>query len=278
MNPPVNRPSASSPAAGEQSPQPPKSAVAKPEAAPNSPSQRQGPIPPPNHPKQYRAIGLIAGRFQPSEEKITQGLLLTAEGTAIDTVLLGRMISIVKNHLDLTKPHLWVVYPRTRQEDDQLHVQIVGVWEPETLQKSEFPPEEPADTAAQPIPVPESGYFSIRGEVVFYSLEKEVIIIKIRQSPKQEGERPRFFKLKLQGTLSEKPLRHFWDLQVQLQDSTLVIQEGTDLGPAFKPKKPFQKGKKPWSKQPKRPFNRGDTAPAKPALGSKPVPKPKKGE
>ncbi|WP_445241346.1 hypothetical protein [Microcoleus vaginatus] len=99
---------------------------------------RQHPIPPPSEPRQYRAVGLVRGRYTQSEEQFTRGMLIAADGTAIDAVLLGRVMSLVKNHLDLEQEHLWVVYPRTRQEDGNLHAQIMGVWEPETLKK---PPE-----------------------------------------------------------------------------------------------------------------------------------------
>ena len=201
--------------------------------APDS-SARQQPIPPPSSPKQYRAIGLIKGQYQ-FQEQMTRGVLTTAEGTAIEAVLLGRVISLIKNHLDLEQEHLWVVYPRTRQESDQLHVQIVGVWEPETL----------ASESPQLHSHPENGYFSVRGEVVYCSQEKETVIVKIRQSPKRDAEKPKFFKVKLQGTLPDKPVNHFWDLQVQLQGQTLVIQEATDMG-LLPRKKPFRRqGRKP---------------------------------
>lgn len=96
---------------------------------------RQHPIAPPSEPKQYRAIGLVRGRYQPSTEQFTRGSLQTPDGSEIDAVLLGRVMSLLKNHLDLEEEHLWVVYPRTRQENDDLHIQIMGVWEPETLRK-----------------------------------------------------------------------------------------------------------------------------------------------
>ncbi|MGL5195357.1 MAG: hypothetical protein ACRC8Y_17385, partial [Chroococcales cyanobacterium] len=72
---------------------------------------RPHPIPLPSEPKQYRAIGLVAGRYQPSEEQFTRGNLITPEGTAIDAVLLGKVMSLVKNHLSDQEDHLWVVYP-----------------------------------------------------------------------------------------------------------------------------------------------------------------------
>ena len=206
------------------------------------------PIPAPSHPKQFRAIGVVKGIFLPSQEKLTQGALLTSQETAIDTVLLGKMISLVKKHLDITKPHLWVVYPRTRQEDDQLHFQIAGVWEPETLQ---LPLDKNSDAI---IPTVEDGYFSIRGEVIFYSVEKETVIIKIRQSAKKQGEKPKFFKLKLKGVLPDRPLHQFWDLRISLQGTSLTIKEGTSLGPVSK-RKVFKKDlnkSKSWSKKPRR--------------------------
>lgn len=95
------------------------------------------PIPTPSEPMQYRAIGLVRGRYEPSEEQFTKGNLIATDGTILDSVLLGRVMSLVKNHIDLTTDHLWVVYPRTR--DEHLHLQIMGVWEPETLHQEEDP-------------------------------------------------------------------------------------------------------------------------------------------
>lgn len=193
--------------------------------------ERKLPIPPPSHPRQYRAIGLIQGQYKLSADQLTQGSLTTTEGTVIEAVLLGRIISLVKNHLDLDQDHLWVVYPRTNSKTNHLHVQIVGVWEPETLSQT-------GKVAEQSTEKIEDGYFSVRGEVVYYSEEKEVIVVKIKQFPKKEGEKPKFFKVELKGTLPGKPLHHFWDLKVRLAGETLTIEEGKDLG-ALPVKKKF---------------------------------------
>ena len=96
-------------------------------------SVRQHPIPPASEPMQYRAIGLVHGKYTPSDDQFTRGSITTDDGTLIDAVLLGRVMSLVRKHLDLTTAHLWVVYPRTREKVQDLHVQIVGVWEPEKL-------------------------------------------------------------------------------------------------------------------------------------------------
>lgn len=97
---------------------------------------RLHPIPPASEPMQYRAIGLVKGKYKPSDEQFTRGMFYTEEGVEVDAVLLGRVMSLVKKHLDLEQPHLWVVYPRTRSKDGVLHFQIVGVWEPEKLNRS----------------------------------------------------------------------------------------------------------------------------------------------
>jgi len=43
-----------------------------------------------------------------SDEQFTQGTLVATDGTEIN-VRLGRIMSLVKNHLNLEQEHLWVV-------------------------------------------------------------------------------------------------------------------------------------------------------------------------
>lgn len=221
---------------------------------------RQQPIPPPSEPRQYRAIGLVRGQYMPSQEQVTRGTLLAADGTLIDAVLLGRVMSLVKNHLDITQQHLWVVYPRTRQEDGNLHVQILGVWEPENLSPTPVEASEAENIATD-------GYFSIRGEVIYHSKDEKQVVVKIRQSPRKQDEKPKFFKLKLQGTLAERGINHFWDLHIQLQGNNLMIQQATDIGvmPVEKKfdKKSFPKGgNRKFSTSP-RPIAKGENLPEK---------------
>lgn len=231
---------------------------------------RDHPIAPPSEPKQYRAIGLVRGRYSPDPEQFTKGMLLTPDGTEIDAVLLGRVMSLLKNHLNLEEDHLWVVYPRTRQQDDSLHVQIMGVWEPETLKQNgtdatdkeaeEIEGENKEATVSQTAVEAESqdelekfseiqeGYFSVRGEVIYQSQEEEYAIIKIKQSPRKGEDKPKFFKLKLEGSLGDRPVNRFWDLHLQLEGRSLVIERGNDIGALFvKSRKPFNKGKQRFS-------------------------------
>jgi hypothetical protein len=212
--------------------------------------------------------------------------LVTKDGTELEAVLLGRLISLVKNHLDLTQDHLWVVYPRTRQEDNLLHVQLVGVWAAEILaQESQADEsiavnegEESTEKAESPPvekPIIKDGYFSIRGEVVFYGQEDEKVIVRIRQAPRPGDDRPRMFKLELKGTLpKEKPLFHFWDLHVQLQQNTLAIEEANDIGILPVKKNKGGKPRRPVGGKPRGRFqgNRRPVGSARPfKKGSKPI-------
>ncbi|NJP09625.1 MAG: hypothetical protein HC866_09175 [Leptolyngbyaceae cyanobacterium RU_5_1] len=206
---------------------------------------RQRPIPPPSEPKQYRAIGLVRGRYTSSEEEFTRGTLVTSDGVEFNAVLLGRVMSLVRNHIDLEKDHLWVVYPRTREIEGDLHIQIVGVWEPETLKQGENDAENASEDANEASTSDltdsslEDGYFSIRGEVVFFSQEERHVVVKIQQAPRKNSQKGKMFKLSLQGDLdSPKTVGYFWDLHIKRESTALVITEATCIGLAPPKKKP----------------------------------------
>ncbi|MBD2110549.1 MULTISPECIES: hypothetical protein [Cyanophyceae] len=206
---------------------------------------RYQPIAPPSEPMQYRAIGLVRGTYEPSEaDQLNRGNLITDDGHVIDSVLLGRITSLVKKHIDLTVSHLWVVYPRTRREldnDDQdLHLQIVGVWEPETLG---LPGESPAsededgpDEAASEkldladLPPVDDNFFSIRGEVIKYTPEDKCIAVKILQGAKRTPGASKPFKLLLHGTIEGRTVGYFWDFKVKREAKVLVLSEASAVG------------------------------------------------
>ena len=199
---------------------------------------RQQPIPPASEPMQYRAIGLVRGKYMPSEEQFTRGFILTDDEVLIDSVLLGRVMSLVKKHINLDESHLWVVYPRTREKDLDLHMQIVGVWEPDKLNRTASAElaEEAAEEAAEPSaeePVVtedlDDRYFSVRGEVVYQSDEEERLLVKIRRAPKPGETEGKAFKVALKGVLQGKALGYFWEMQVQRQNSDLLITEAVQI-------------------------------------------------
>jgi hypothetical protein len=231
------------------------------------------PIPPASEPLQYRAIGLILGKYVPSSEEFNQGVMLADDGAVIDAVILGRIMSLIKNHLDLEQSHLWVVYPRIRKEDNKLHAQIMGVWDPQLVIKPLTPPTEneplaetksatdepdaktPAIPSIETLGIPHS-YFSVRGEVIYQSRETKEIFVKIRQAPKKKTEEERYFKIRLVGDLPQKLVGNFWDFDVVRVDNNLEILSAQFVAP-LRAKPPRKGGGRPPSEgDSKKPFRK----------------------
>ena len=68
------------------------------------------PIPSVSDPLQYRAIGIVRGIYKPQDdESFNRGSIIDSKGNEIDSVVLGRVITLIRNHVSLEKSHLWVV-------------------------------------------------------------------------------------------------------------------------------------------------------------------------
>jgi hypothetical protein len=199
---------------------------------------RPHPIPPVTEPLQYRAIGVVRGTYVPADaEQITRGLIRTEDGEELEAVVLGRLLTLMRRHLDLECPHLWVVYPRSREEGG-LHLQMVGVWEPSTLSPADGEPAAADSTDASPVDtspadaLPEGDdYFSVRGELVFTKPETGQLVVKVRQLPRADGQRPLPFKLQIQGTVPLEHLRHFVALDLRRQGQELQLERLEVIGP-----------------------------------------------
>ncbi|MGQ9865944.1 MAG: hypothetical protein ACUVSQ_06620 [Pseudanabaenaceae cyanobacterium] len=218
------------------------------------PPTRPLPISPVTESLQYRAIGLVFGRYVPAAGTLTKGKIVTVDGSELDAVLLGKVIPLLKKRLDRDKDRYWVVYPRTRSKAGELHVQITGVWAPAELNK----PDQPVD------PGIDDGYFSIRGEVVSQSTETGFVTVKIKRGvakrmadkprgraespveaePKaevsqlakpskrlQKGDRHSKFKLRLVGVLPGNPVGSFWEVTAQRQGNVLKVLDGQFIAP-----------------------------------------------
>ncbi|WP_448380926.1 hypothetical protein [Gloeomargarita sp.] len=227
------------------------------------------PIPPPTEPLQYRAIGVLRGRYEPSPEQFTKGVLITHDGVRVDAVLLGRLMSLVKKKLDLSQERLWVVYPRTRKKPRvkpgepvpdtpflPLHVQMMGVWEPGELH--------PDEALAQADIRVEEDYFSVRGEVVRYSQQNQRVVVRIRRAPTNLKAAAETFKLELKGTLPQPGKGAFWDLQVQRQGNELLIRQAHPVAPIL-PTKTTARRPGPSARPSRPPGAKG---------GERPTPKP----
>ena len=186
---------------------------------------REHPIAPVTEPTQYRAIGVVRGVYVPTDaEQLTRGIIRTAEGAELEAVVLGRLLTLMRRHLNLEEPHLWVVYPRSR-EDGGLHLQMVGVWEPSTLA-----PEQEAGSSTDALPEGDD-YFSVRGELIYTRPETGDLVVKVRVMPRPDGSRPVPFKLQLKGEVPLEHLRHFVALNLRRTDQFLQLESFEVIGP-----------------------------------------------
>ena len=184
---------------------------------------RNHPISPVTEPLQYRAIGVVRGVYKPTDaEQLTRGVLVDADGNEIETVVLGRVLTLMRRHLAMDEPHLWVTYPRCR-ESDHLHLQIAGVWEPSTLSPDQ-------SNAEDSLPEGDD-FFSIRGELIFTKPENGELVVKVRQQARADGQRPLPFKLQIKGEISLEHLRHFVSLNVRRSGQELHLESHEVIAP-----------------------------------------------
>nr|YP_009530292.1 hypothetical protein PMNZ_015 [Paulinella micropora]AXY62981.1 hypothetical protein PMNZ_015 [Paulinella micropora] len=188
---------------------------------------RHHPISPITERMQYRAIGIARGRYMPTEkEELTNGFIYTRDGAKIPSVTLGKLLNLIRNHIQLKKLYLWIVYPRCR-EISQLHLQMVGVWEPKTSKNLKLI--EGTNVDASMLPEQEN-YFSVRGELIYTEPKKNVLVIQIRQIPR--GSKPFLppFRLQVQGKVPTILLNHFLALDLRRQNQSLILERYVVIG------------------------------------------------
>jgi len=193
------------------------------------------PIPSVTDPLQYRAIGMVRGIYRPQDDdNFTRGTLVDSQGNEIDSVLLGRVITLIRKHVSLEKPHLWVVYPRCRNNQN-LHLQISGIWEPSTLKKDLVQKDGLSGKSISKVDQDDllegDDYFSIRGELIFTKPEDKEIVIKIRQKPRNQQKKALPFKITLKGELPMNYLKHFVSLNVRRFGYHLLVEDFQIIAP-----------------------------------------------
>ena len=183
----------------------------------------KNPIPQVTNQLQYRAIGIINGKFTPHDTKhLNRGFLIDNKGEKIETVVLGKALSILKKHIDLKKSHYWVVYPKNKNTQN-LHLQVAGIWDP--YQFNDFPNDSSTTNFSKLLKKLDlkDNYFSVRGELVFVNTQKKEIVIKINSGSKLKNLKNKNFKLVIKGDLSLDLLNNFVSLDVNRDGNSLEL-------------------------------------------------------
>ena len=183
----------------------------------------KNPIPKVSNQFQYRAIGIVNGKFIPNDvEQLNKGFLTDMKGEKIETVVLGKALSLLKNHIDLEKSYFWIVYPKNKSTQN-LHLQVAGIWDP--YQLNDFSNDSKKINFSKLLEELglKDNYFSIRGELVFVNTKKKEVIIKICSSSKLQNIKNKIFKLVIKGELPLKLLNNFLSLDVIRDGNSLKL-------------------------------------------------------
>ena len=183
----------------------------------------KNPIPQVTNQLQYRAIGIINGKYTPHDiEQLNRGFLIDDKGEKIETVVLGKALSILKKHIDLKKSYYWVVYPKNKNTQN-LHLQVAGIWDP--YQLNNFPNNSSKTNFSKLLKELDlkDNYFSVRGELVFVNTQKKEIVIKINSVSKLKNLKSKNFKLVIKGELSLELLNSFVSLDINRDGNALNL-------------------------------------------------------
>ena len=183
----------------------------------------KNPIPKVTDPLQYRAIGIVNGKFTPHDsEQLNKGFLTDIKGEKIETVILGKALSLLKKRIDLKESYYWIVYPKNKNSQN-LHLQIAGIWDP--YQLNDFPNDSSKTNFSKLLEELDlkDNYFSVRGELVFVNTKKKEFVIKICPIIRSKTLKNKNFKLVIKGELSLELLHSFVSLDINRDGNSLKL-------------------------------------------------------
>ena len=185
----------------------------------------KNPIPKVTNQLQYRAIGIINGKYIPHDShQLNRGFLIDNKGEKIETVVLGKALSLLKKHIDLKKTYYWIVYPKNKNSQN-LHLQVAGIWDP--YQLNDFPNDSSKTNFTELLQELnlKDNYFSVRGKLVFVNTKKKEIVIKICLAAKEKNLKNKNFKLTIKGEISLELLNSFVSLDINREGNSLKLMK-----------------------------------------------------
>ena len=183
----------------------------------------KNPIPEVPNQLQHRAIGIVNGKYTPhGSEQLNRGFLIDNKGEKIETVVLGKALSLLKKHIDLKKSYYWIVYPKNKNTQN-LHLQVAGIWDP--YQLNDFPSDSSKTNISKLLEELglEDNYFSVRGELIFVNTQKKEIVVKVCSAVKSKNLKNKNFKLVIKGEISLELLHSFVSLDINRDGNSLKL-------------------------------------------------------
>ena len=185
---------------------------------------------------QFRAIGIVKAIYKPNNvDQLNRGTLTDKDGKVIDTVILGKALSLIRKYINLEENYFWIVYPRNKGTNN-LHLQVAGIWDPYKLnQVDNNNLEKDPDEILEELNL-NNNYFSIRGELVYVNTQKKEVVIKICSSPTSKRLKNQTFKIIIEGEISLQFLNHFVSLDV-IRDGNILRMVKYEIIEKIKSKK-----------------------------------------
>ena len=185
---------------------------------------------------QYRAIGIVKGIYKPNNiDQLNRGTLIDNKGTILETVILGKALSLIKKYINLEKDYFWIVYPRNKNTNN-LHLQVAGIWDPYQLnQVDKNNSQKDPNQLLEELNL-KNNYFSVRGELVYVNTQKKEIVIKICSSPISKRSKYSTFKIIIEGEISLQFLNNFVSLDV-IRDGNILRMVKYEIIEKMKSKK-----------------------------------------
>ena len=172
---------------------------------------------------QYRAIGIVHGTYNPhSNEFLNRGFITDNKGRKLETVVLGKALSLIKKYITLEKSYVWIVYPKNKNTQN-LHLQILGIWDPYQFNNIKDDSNKKNTIELLEELNLNDNYFSIRGDLIYVNTKKKEFVIKICSSPQSKKLKKSNFKLVIDGEMSLQNLNNFVSLDVIRDGNTLRL-------------------------------------------------------
>ena len=183
----------------------------------------KSPIPKVTNNKQFRAIGIVFGRYKPNDNNLlNKGFIEDSGGLNIDAVVLGKALPLIKKFINFENKYYWIVYPRNKNSDN-IHLQIAGIWDPNNFKNNDENIKKTHDLLLS-LDLKDN-LFSIRGKLIFINTQEKDLIIKICPSRQNKNKKNKSFKILVKGEISMKYINSFVSLEVIRKDNTLFMEK-----------------------------------------------------